>query len=155
MKTITRTVRNEHDKQHLSRYIIGQEGVLTVTIKPGEESRTIKQNRLAFQWYKDAAEHGDQTTEQYRCECKLRLGVPILRRDSETFKEKYDSTLKSLTYEQKLACMGEPFNLPVTSIMKVKQMTEYLEAVQQHFINQGFMLTDPSLLGMYSWSEWK
>ena len=151
MKTITRTVRNESEKQHLSRYIIGQDGVLTVTVKPGEESRTIKQNRLAFQWYKDAASQGDQTAEQYRCECKLRLGVPILRRDSDEFMEKYDSTLKPLTYEQKLICM-EFF--PVTSLMKVKQMTEYLEAVQQHFINQGFLLTDPSLLGMQEWQEW-
>ena len=151
MKTITRTVRNEHDKQHLSRYIIGQEGTLTVTIKPGEESRSQKQNRLAWQWFQDAAKQGDQTTEQYRCECKLRLGVPILRRDSDEFREKYDSTLKPLTYEQKLVCM-EFF--PVTSLFKTKQMTEYLEAVQQHFINQGFLLTDPSLLGMEDWMRW-
>ncbi|MDV7393144.1 hypothetical protein RZS08_17355 [Arthrospira platensis SPKY1] len=152
MKTITRTVKTDQDKQHLSRYIIGQEGVLTVTIKPGDEPRSDKQNRLAWQWFQDAAKQGDQTANEYRLECKLRLGIPILRRDSEEFREKYDSTLKPLTYEQKLVCMEF---MPVTSLMKVKQMTEYLEAVQHHFINQGFLLTDPSLLGMEDWIEWQ
>ena len=152
MKTITRTLRSDHDKQHICRYITGLDGVLTVTVKPGEEARSQKQNRLAFQWFKDAAGQGDQTPEQYRAECKLRMGVPILRRDSDEFREKYDSTLKALTYEQKITCM-EFF--PVTSLMKTSQMTEFLEAVSHHFLNQGFTLTDPSLLGMEDYREWK
>jgi hypothetical protein len=151
-KTITRTVRNDAEKQYLMRYIAGTDGVLTVTIKPGEESRSQRQNRLAFRWFKDASEQGDQTAEQYRAECKLRLGVPILRRDSDHFQSVYDDVIRPHSYEKKLIIMEY---LPVTRLFSVAQMTEFLEAVQFHFSNQGFLLTDPSLLGMENYREWQ
>ena len=152
MKQITRTIKTETDRSQLIKLIESKEMPLTVTIKPGEESRSIRQNRLAFQWFKDAAAQGDQTSEQYRVECKLRLGVPILRRDDEDFKAKYDKAIKPLDYEKKLICM-EFF--PVTSLMTTKQMTEFLNAVLSHFIGMGYVMTDPSLLRMEDWQGWK
>jgi hypothetical protein len=150
-KPVTRTVKTDQERKQLIRYLEGLPVPMTLQIKPGEESRSLKQNRLAFQWFKDAAAQGDQTVEQYRAECKLRLGVPILRRDDDDFRAKYDSALKPLSYENKLVCM-EFF--PVTSLMKTVQMTEFLNAVLQHFLNQGFVMTDPSLLGMDDWRAW-
>ena len=152
MKTITRTIKTEAERIQLIKFIESKEMPLTVTIKPGEESRSIRQNRLAFQWFKDASAQGDQTSEQYRAECKLRLGVPILRRDDEDFKAKYDQAIKPLDYERKLICM-EFF--PVTSLMTTKQMTEFLNAVLSHFIGMGYVMTDPSMLGMEDWQGWK
>lgn len=151
-KPQTRTLKSDYDKKLAVNYIMSLPGPITVNIKPGEESRSLKQNRLAFQWFKDAAAQGDQTAEQYRAECKLRLGVPLLRRDDDDFRAKYDSALKALAYEQKLTCM-EFF--PVTSLMTTKQMTEFLTAVLNHFLNLGYQLTDPSLLGMQDWRGWK
>lgn len=152
MKQITRTIKTEAERRQLIKFLESKEMPLTVTIKPGEESRSTRQNRLAFQWFKDAAAQGDQTSEQYRVECKLRFGVPILRRDDEDFKAKYDQTIKPLDYEKKLICM-EFF--PVTSLMTTKQMTEFLNAVLSHFIGLGYVMTDPSMLGMEDWKGWK
>lgn len=152
MKTITRTIKTETERTQLIKFIESKEMPLTVTIKPGEESRSIKQNRLAFQWFKDASTQGDQTSEQYRAESKLRFGVPILRRDDEDFKAKYDQAIKPLDYENKLICM-EFF--PVSSLMTTKQMTEFLNAVLSHFVGMGYIMTDPSMLGMEGWQSWK
>jgi hypothetical protein len=37
--------------------------------------------------------------------------------------------------------MGAPFDFAVTSLMSVKQFTEYLDAMQRHFAEQGVILT--------------
>ncbi|WP_290561782.1 hypothetical protein [Agrobacterium sp.] len=39
--------------------------------------------------------------------------------------------------------MSEPLNLPVTSLMSTKQLTEYLEGIIRHFGQQGIILTMP------------
>lgn len=154
MKTITRSIKSFSELQQTITFLNNQSKFpLQVTIKPGKEPRRAKQNRLAFQWYKDAAEQGDQTMEQYRCECKLRLGVPIMREDDD-FRVKYDQVIKELPYVTKLALMGDPFNFPITSLMTVTQFTQYLDSVWNHFCNQGFQLTDPNLLGIDDYEEW-
>jgi hypothetical protein len=103
--------------------------------------RTRDQNALQFLWANEAATQlGDRTAEEVRQEWKLRLGVPILREDSADFREVYDGTIRPLTYEQKVKAMAY---LPVTSLMKVKQMVRYLDAVERECAEQGIRLTDP------------
>ena len=53
--------------------------------------------------------------------CKLHFGVPILRRDSLEYRQKYDRIIRPMSYEQKLELMVEPFDFPVTSAMNVAQ----------------------------------
>jgi len=102
-----------------------------------EPKRTLPQNNLSFLVYTRIGSviHGGDTLAA-RCEAKLRIGVPILRRDDTRFREVYDTILKPLTYEQKIAVM-EYF--PVTSIMSKKQKTEYM----------GQVLNDYTLKGCY------
>lgn len=113
---------------------------LTLQWKQGAD-RSLDQNALQFLWANEAAQQrGDCTFEEVRHDWKLRHGVPILRRDSEDFRAVYDKALKPLPFEFKLKAMAF---IPVTSEMGVKQMTEYLDAVQRECAEQGIRLTDP------------
>lgn len=103
--------------------------------------RTKEQNRLQFLWAREAAEQrGDRTPEEQRSEWKLRLGVPIMREDSPEFRETYDRLIKPLSYEQKLKAMEL---ISVTSLMKVRQMVRYLDAIERECAEEGVKLTDP------------
>jgi hypothetical protein len=67
-----------------------------------------------------------------------------LRRDSLAYREKYDSLIKPLFYEQKLELMTEgAFDMEVTSLMNVSQHSEFLDMVRVHFTGLGMQLTDP------------
>jgi hypothetical protein len=113
---------------------------LTVQHKQGAD-RSLDQNHLQFLWANEfAAAMGDRTGEETRLEWKLRHGVPILRAECDDFRKVYDENLKGLPYAAKLALMAF---IPVTSLMTVKQMTTYLDAVQREALAQGVRLTDP------------
>lgn len=112
------------------------------------DQRSIPQNALQWRWCADAAKQGDQSAEDYQAFCKLHFGIPILRRDSEQYREAYDRIIKPLPYEQKLELMKAPFEWPVTRAMTKKQLTEHLDQVWQHFTSLGFQLTDPGLQGI-------
>ncbi|MCA0961183.1 hypothetical protein [Salipiger bermudensis] len=118
---------------------------ITVTWAQGT-SRSSSQNRLAQRWFTDIAlQLGDQTHEEVRAECKLTIGVPILRAENEAFRLSYDRTMKHLPYEEKLAAV-KAFDLPVTRLMTVKQMTDFMDQMQRHWIMMGVRLTDPEAL---------
>lgn len=154
MKKFNRTIRNENDANQLILWIQNNNTYpYTANLEKGEPKRSLQQNRLAFQWCMDAEGQGDQTAPEYRAYCKLHFGVPILRAESEKFREQYDRIVRPLPYEQKLALMLEPIDFPVTRLMTVKQKTRYLDAIYQHFRGLGFELTHPDLMGMTGWRE--
>ena len=119
---------------------------LTVATTQGEPTRREKQNKLAQSWFSDIARHfGDVAHEDVRADCKLRFGVPILRAENDAFRASYDPVMKHLPYEVKLAAI-KAWDLPVTRLMTVKQMTAFMDAVQREFLPQGVRLTDPEAL---------
>jgi len=104
------------------------------------------QRRLSFRWYQDAARQlGDQTPAEVRAECKVVFGAPILCRDNDSFRASWESLRQRFTHEEILRFV-EQTELPMTSIMTVKQMTEYLDGVQRHYSGHGVWLTDPEAL---------
>ena len=80
-----------------------------------------------------------ESPEDAHCRCKLEQGVPILRRDSEDFRGTYDRVLKPLPYEHKLRAMRL---IEITSVMTVKQMTEYLDAVFREYSGRGVRFSE-------------
>ncbi len=143
MGTVNRLIRNEDERTMAARFVEGRSYPFTLTITDGKP-RSTAQNRLLHKWMGEIAEQkGDVTADEARAYCKLTIGVPILRQQNAAFKERYDEILKPLSYEQKLAIMSEPLNLPVTSLMSTKQLTEYLEGIIRHFGEQGIVLTMP------------
>ena len=142
-----RTVRNEYERKMLFRLLENRKLPFTVDISDGRR-RSTEQNRLQRQLINEIAEQlGDRTPEQVRAECKLTLGVPILRAENDEFRAKYDAVVRPLPYEQKLTIMAEPLDLPVTRLMTVEQKTRYLEAIYQRFGEQGVVLTQPDSIG--------
>lgn len=116
---------------------------LTVQHKQGAD-RSLDQNHLQFLWANEfAGALGDRTGEEVRHDWKLRHGVPILRAEDDGFRKVYDESLRGLPFERKLALMAY---IPVTSLMTVKQMTAYLDAVQREALSQGVRLTDPEAI---------
>ena len=108
-----------------------------------DEKRTLEQNDMFHALYQQlAAQIEDQSFKEIRQECKLRHGVPIMRRDDEKFRELYDRAIKStLSYEEKLAAMEY---LPVTSLMGKKQGSEYIDEIIRLYSKHGYSLIHPS-----------
>lgn len=118
---------------------------LTVSWTQGD-SLSKRQQRLSFRWYQDIArQFGDTTMEKVRADCKVTHGVPILSGDSDAFRDDWAGSIGRFTYEGQRKIV-ERLQIPVTSLMSVKQMTAYLDAVQQRFLPQGVRLTDPEAL---------
>lgn len=104
--------------------------------------RSLEQNRLQFLWARETAEQrGDTTAEEVRLDWKLRHGVPIMRAASIEFSQTYDRCIKPLPYEMKVQAMRI---VEVTSLMNVRQMVAYLDAVERECLEQGLVLTAPS-----------
>ena len=109
---------------------------------PQGKLRSIQQNDISHAWYLQLSrELPQETALGWKCHCKLHHGVGLLRANDLAFKHFYDSSLKQLTYEQKLEAMQF---VPVTSLMSTKVLSEYLEILQSEFRKQGVMLEFPN-----------
>lgn len=137
-----RVIKNEQDREDAATWVLNLEPPFRLSAEPGS-LRSLEQNSLSHKWYGEIAEQrGDMTRDEVRAECKLIFGVPILREENERFRAVYDRIIKPLTYEQKVEFIQHT-ELPVTSIMTVKQLSRYLDAVARHFLKQGIRLTVP------------
>jgi len=135
-----RIVADEADRADLIRLFEGLSLPFTVEWSAGRD-RSLEQNRLQFQWAREAADQrGDVTPDEVRRDWKLRHGVPILREASASFRETYDRVLRPLPFEDKLRAMSL---VEVSSLMTVRQMVQYLDTVQRECAEQGIRLTDP------------
>lgn len=110
------------------------------------ETRSSRMNRLLHLWFKEIAQHqGGTTPGKVKAECNLAYGVPIKRRDDPEWFAAFDYIFQSLNYASKLAAL-ERLDIPVTRSMKVKQLLEYMDALEGDYRPQGVNLTDPEML---------
>ena len=131
-------VRDHADIGSVVAFLAQAQPPYVVIFKAGEETRRDRQNRFAFEAYKQIAKIlGDRTVDDVRAESKLHIGVPILRSEDDDFRAKYDRIIMPLDYETKLEVMIEPFDFPVTRLMTVKQMAEYITRMLAHWDKQG------------------
>ena len=141
----TKIIREPDHIDALARLLSGRKLPITVSWAQGAPLSDA-QRRLSFRWYQDAARQlGDQTPAETRAECKVVFGAPILCPHSEAFKASWATLRHRFTHEEVLKFV-EQTELPVTSIMTVKQMTKYLDTVHRHYSQQGVRLTDPEAL---------
>lgn len=95
------------------------------------KNRSLSQNAQLAVWYTQiATELRQQSEAEVKAECKLRIGVPIMRRDDEDFRAMYDRVVKPHDYETKIQMMGW---MPLTSLMSTKQLSEYAEEMQRSY----------------------
>lgn len=135
-----RFIGSDRDLEDLGKTLSALEYPFTVQWRKGRD-RSLPQNNLQWKWALEfATQMGDRTADEVQREWKLRHGVPILRAQSEMFRQVYDDVLKPRTYEKKLEAMRI---VDVSSIMTVPQMREYLDTIQREAAEQGIRLTDP------------
>ena len=107
-------------------------------VASNEKKRSLDQNAISHTWYTQVSvELREQSVRDVKRECKLLYGVPILRAESEEFRELYDSLVKGrFSYEEKLQMMDL---LPVTSLMTKKQLSQYLETMQKAYADRVYL----------------
>ncbi|HLP99188.1 MAG TPA: hypothetical protein VK149_12170 [Sideroxyarcus sp.] len=128
------------DAMGVLRELYQRNRYLKLNVKVGK-ARSLDQNAISHAWYEQLArELREENALGWKSFCKLHFGVPILRAEDEEFRTAYDSSVKHLTYEQKLQAMHF---VPVTSLMTKPQLSQYLEAMQQHFAARGVRLEFP------------
>lgn len=141
----TKVLREPAHVIALANLLAGCKLPITITWTQGA-ARSHAQNRLAQRWFTDiATQLGDRTHEDVRAECKLTIGVPILRAENEAFRLSYDRIMKHLPYEAKLEAV-KAFDLPVTRLMSSAQMTAFMDEMQRRWSAQGIRLTDPQAM---------
>lgn len=145
MKSITNKLDNRND---LSRITNALRSVLNnkdcpveVVIRERKEGRRLAQNSIQWHWYAELQEqdgiHGMELQELINYN-KFNLGLNILMKNNPEFSKKMKQ-FSGLEYENKVALMEF---IDITSIMKVKEMAEYLTAFKLHWEKQGVVLTD-------------
>lgn len=114
----------------------------TPAFKEVTTKRSVDQNSISHAWYSEVSRAlQDRSPLSVKCESKLTCGVPILRAEDDDFRAFYDKSVRqTLSYEEKLDAMKF---LPVTSLMSVKQLSQYLEDLQQYWGKQGVYLAFP------------
>jgi len=131
--TINSEARLKTHIENISK-IYEEKKYLRVSITVGKD-RTIDQNRLSFDVYRDLQKAGKfNTVTEARAFCKLTYGVPILSEEDHEFRKGLSKLGKyKLSYEDKLSMMIEPINLPVTSRMTRKTFSRYIDAIGRNF----------------------
>jgi len=111
----------------------------TMVLKIGKQ-RTIPQNSGLYKWYlKISRELEEYSPEEIRCQCKLHVGLPILRGDNSeinfhndviNINELCEAVLDPLPYEDQLKVI---YFIPISSEMTTKQMNEYREGIRRNY----------------------
>ena len=136
----SRVIRSKHDLDVLGPLLYALKFPITVHWVQGCD-RSNEQNNIMWKWATEVAQQcGDRTASEIQRDWKLRHGVPILRTDDPEFRSFYDRALKPLPFEEKAAAMEY---VPVTRLLKVTQMRNFLDAVQRECLENGFTITDP------------
>lgn len=134
-----RVISSHRDLQELFKLLSSLQFPITVEWQKGR-NRSLSQNNLQWVWSVEASQQrGDVLPDDVQKEWKLRYGVPILRENNPKFRQFYDENMKAWPYEKKIEAMGY---MPVTRIMKVPEMKQYLDTIQRECAQQGIVLSD-------------
>ena len=136
----TRSVKNEADLTLLLTYLKGRKRPFTIEVTDGRD-RSAEQNKLSFKWYKEISEQTGEDREDVRARCKLEIGVPIMR-ENEKFRATYDRLIRPFSYADKLELIRSN-DWPITRLMKVEQMSRFLDIVFRQHAEMGIALTIP------------
>lgn len=137
---VTRAVKNADDLALLTAYLKGRKRPFTVDITDGRD-RSTEQNRLSHKWYAEISDQTGEDREDVRARCKLEIGIPILR-ENEGFRATYDRLVRPLPYADKIDLI-KATDMPVTRLMKVEQMSRYMDIVFRKHAEMGIALTIP------------
>ena len=115
---------------------------LSIEYKPWEDERGLSQNALSHVWYRQCQKHrGDVELFEAAGELKLDFAVPILLAENKEYEDLFKYCLLPYTREERVEILGKGF-CPSTSLLTVKQFTDYLSSVQNHCSKNGIHLLE-------------
>ena len=112
-----------------------------ITIEPIKEDRSRAQNRLSHMHYAQIGKHMGEDTDEVKTRCKLQYGIPILQAGNQDFCDKWFSLTMFNNHSQNLIVASM---IPVTSILTIKQMAQYITAYMREHESNGIALSHPS-----------
>ena len=97
-------------------------------------SRSVRQNKLMHLMYRTIAKqlYGNDV-DHTKHECKLRIGIKLLRDSDPQFKEFYDKNIRDWHYDKKLQAMEY---LPVTRLFSVGVAHQYIESIYDQYADK-------------------
>jgi len=135
----SRILHDEMDRKAWLTFVSAQPLPCTVSLTKGAR-RSLPQNSTAAKWYAQiSAETGD-TPAEVKALCKWRYGKPIMEAEKPEWVEKWEPLYSPLPYMMQLRLFEV---IPLTSLMTTRQMSAYMDAVQQEYRAQGVALIDP------------
>jgi len=136
-----RTIRDERDRASVLAFVERKDLPFQVDISDKLPTRSMLQNRWQGMVMGDLNSQNDSYTSlEYRAQCKLSIGVPILCRDSEAYNRRFNKFFGHLNFEDRMDLIAD---WPVTRAMDKKQMTEYMESIYRYYLTRGFQLRHP------------
>ena len=138
---VTRPVKNEDDLALLKVFLDQRKRPFTVDVTDGRD-RSAEQNRLSHKWYAEIAEQCGEDVEDVRARCKLKFGLPILMQSSEGFRDLCKRRIKPLSHHERVELIRD-FDIPITRLMNVEQMSRYMDEVFRSHAEFGIALTIP------------
>lgn len=136
-----RIIKTPADLEKLIAFLGTRKLPLTVEITDGRD-RSKEQNGLAFKWYGEISAQTGEAIEDVRARCKLRFGLPILMEASEGFRDLCRRRIKPLTHAERIEVIRQ-FDIPVTRLMNVGQMSRFMDEMFQYHAEFGLVLTVP------------
>jgi hypothetical protein len=129
------------------------DGSKTLVLKNTDKSPTVRQQRLWFLWCSEIAVSGlgqDDDKNSVHIRAKWQFVMPILRRDSDMFRQIYDGFMDTVKHLPDRAEKCQEFARDWISTKKLNrlQKAESLRELQLFWTGQGAWLTDPSLQGL-------
>ena len=117
-----------------------------VTIKPWRRNRSQEQNALYWKWVAIMADEYGNTKDDLHEILKRNHLAPILEREDEGYASMMQALRelwKSGARSKAEALLKQVTRLTSTTGLKVKEMTEYLEAIEQQAADAGIELPKP------------
>lgn len=115
-----------------------------VNITEDKETRTSQQNRTLHMWFGEIAKHlEDWDAHGIKGVCHRKWGLTIRLRDPQ-FAWVWERSGKQMPYEKQCSLLASGI-LSVSSEMSTKELSEYMDAMFQHYTSEGIRLTDPEL----------
>lgn len=135
----TRAIKSPEQLARWVSYLDAQQLPLTVSAVKGVD-RSLEQNRTFHMWIGQVSQETGDELDELKGYCKAKFGLPIMRRDNAEWVAKYEPMWGPLPHELRIAFFAI---VPMTRLFKVPQMCEFMDAVQRHYLQQGFDLIDP------------
>lgn len=136
-----RIIKNADDLALFKVYLDGRKLPLTIDVHDGRD-RSGEQNRLSQKWYSEISDQTGEDREDVRARCKLKFGLPILMESSEGFRDLCRRRIKPLDHAERIELVRD-FDIPITRLMNVTQMSQYMDDVFRAHVEFGIVLTVP------------